>query len=184
MILWINGPFGSGKTTLAEELSKKLPRSFIFDPEIIGSLIQRVPFWRSKDFQDIPLWRTLVVVTLKSLQRFYPGTILVPMTLIESNNVHGILNNLSTCDQNLIHVFLDLDEGTLRQRITDQKLFPKELDRDQQVRSWRLNQVDRGLAARAMMPANTIFLNSGQFNPEQLTEVLMKMLRSTESDLE
>ncbi|NCN95152.1 MAG: AAA family ATPase, partial [Bdellovibrionales bacterium] len=178
MIVWINGPFGSGKTTLAEELSKKISRSLIFDPEIIGSLIQRIPFWSSKDFQDIPLWRTLVVVTLSSLQRFYPGTILVPMTLIESNNIHGILNNLSKCDQNLIHVFLDLEESTLRQRITDQKLFPKEDDRDQQVRSWRLNQVDRGLAARAKMPANTIFLNSGNQSPEALSEAVLEAYKN------
>ncbi len=33
MILWINGTFGSGKTSVAEELSKKVRKSFVFDPE-------------------------------------------------------------------------------------------------------------------------------------------------------
>lgn len=36
MIIWINGPFGAGKTTLAERLRDRRPKSLIFDPEEIG----------------------------------------------------------------------------------------------------------------------------------------------------
>ena len=32
MILWINGAFGSGKSSVAEELSKKVGKSFVYDP--------------------------------------------------------------------------------------------------------------------------------------------------------
>lgn len=36
MIIWINGPYGVGKSTLAEALQQKLPNSFLFDAEQIG----------------------------------------------------------------------------------------------------------------------------------------------------
>ncbi|MFB4192719.1 hypothetical protein ACE15J_28305, partial [Klebsiella pneumoniae] len=40
MIIWINGPFGAGKTTLAERLRDRRPKSLIFDPEEIGFVVK------------------------------------------------------------------------------------------------------------------------------------------------
>lgn len=39
MIIWINGAFGGGKTTLAEELQRRLPHAILFDPEYVGYLL-------------------------------------------------------------------------------------------------------------------------------------------------
>ncbi|MBQ9717880.1 MAG: tunicamycin resistance protein, partial [Clostridia bacterium] len=36
MILWINGTFGSGKTQTAAELHRRIPDSFVYDPENVG----------------------------------------------------------------------------------------------------------------------------------------------------
>ena len=36
MIIWINGAFGSGKTTCANILQKQLPNAFLYDPEQAG----------------------------------------------------------------------------------------------------------------------------------------------------
>lgn len=36
MIIWINGSFGVGKTTIAERLKDKIRESIIYDPEEIG----------------------------------------------------------------------------------------------------------------------------------------------------
>jgi Mg-chelatase subunit ChlI len=33
---WINGAFGAGKTTLAEELHRRLPETILYDPEYVG----------------------------------------------------------------------------------------------------------------------------------------------------
>ena len=33
MLLWINGPFGGGKTATAHELNRRLPDSVVCDPE-------------------------------------------------------------------------------------------------------------------------------------------------------
>lgn len=57
MIIWINGPFGAGKTTLAKRLRDRRSKSLIFDPEEIGFVVKEtVPMPASGDYQDLPLW--------------------------------------------------------------------------------------------------------------------------------
>ena len=55
MIIWINGAFGAGKTTLAEELHRRLPDAVMFDPEDVGGMLWK---WMrpNGDFQDLPSW--------------------------------------------------------------------------------------------------------------------------------
>ena len=36
MIMWINGAFGSGKTSCEYELKKQIWNSYVYDPENIG----------------------------------------------------------------------------------------------------------------------------------------------------
>ena len=42
MLLWINGPFGGGKTATAYELSRRLPGSVVCDPEHVGFGMRRM----------------------------------------------------------------------------------------------------------------------------------------------
>ena len=42
MIVFINGPFGVGKTTVAERLVGRLPGSLLFDAELVGSFLRRI----------------------------------------------------------------------------------------------------------------------------------------------
>ena len=39
MIIWINGTFGSGKTTTAYELHNRIKHSFVYDPERFGYVL-------------------------------------------------------------------------------------------------------------------------------------------------
>ena len=81
MIIWLNGGFGSGKTTLAEELHRRLPDAVVYDPEDVGTMLWN---WMrpNGDFQDLASWRELVVATALSLRRHHADTLIVPMTLI------------------------------------------------------------------------------------------------------
>lgn len=36
MIIWINGAFGSGKTSIAENICKKMRVAYLYDPEQVG----------------------------------------------------------------------------------------------------------------------------------------------------
>ena len=40
MIYWINGPYGVGKSALADKLHEINPNSFIFDAEEVGNAIR------------------------------------------------------------------------------------------------------------------------------------------------
>lgn len=59
MIVWINGAFGSGKTTVSKKLQNSLENSTIFDPELVGGAISHLMPQNLKlnDFQDYPEWR-------------------------------------------------------------------------------------------------------------------------------
>ena len=91
MIIWINGPFGAGKTTLAERLRDRRPKSLIFDPEEIGFVVKEtVPIPASGDYQDLPLWRG----DLRSLRSArFAGitrrTSSSPMTLVHPDYLTG-----------------------------------------------------------------------------------------------
>jgi predicted kinase len=39
VIIWINGGFGAGKTTLAEELHRRLPDAVVYNPEDVGLML-------------------------------------------------------------------------------------------------------------------------------------------------
>jgi hypothetical protein len=41
MLLWINGPFGGGKTQTAYELRRRVPGSVVRDPEHVGFGLHR-----------------------------------------------------------------------------------------------------------------------------------------------
>jgi AAA domain-containing protein len=124
MIIWINGAFGAGRTTLAEELSRRLPEAVLFDPEYVGYILQRWVPVPTGDFQDLPSWRELVIATALSLRKHHAATLIVPMTLINDDYLAEILGGLRAQGEEILHVFLDLDPAVLRQRITERVLVP------------------------------------------------------------
>ena len=42
MLVWINGPFGGGKTQAAHEMQRRRPDSVICDPEELGFGLHRM----------------------------------------------------------------------------------------------------------------------------------------------
>ncbi len=42
MIIWLNGAYGSGKTTIAELLHECISPSWIYDPEEIGDFLEKI----------------------------------------------------------------------------------------------------------------------------------------------
>ncbi|HEL2054921.1 TPA: AAA family ATPase [Streptococcus suis] len=59
MIICLNGPFGVGKTTLANILHKRIENSYLYDPELLGDFLQhQLPQTVCpEDFQDYSVWR-------------------------------------------------------------------------------------------------------------------------------
>ncbi|HVG25799.1 MAG TPA: hypothetical protein VND45_16705 [Thermoanaerobaculia bacterium] len=63
MIVYINGAFGIGKTTVARELVRRLPRAVLYDPEPLGIALQRIT--RVDDFQHLASWRRLTKLAIR-----------------------------------------------------------------------------------------------------------------------
>lgn len=97
MIIWINGPFGGGKTTVTRQLSQAEPTFATFDPEHVGfllgpSLQERKPV---DDFQDWVSWRRLVIAALVELSDELGCNIVVPQTVVVEQYWSEITSGLS-----------------------------------------------------------------------------------------
>ncbi|MGQ5634871.1 MULTISPECIES: NUDIX hydrolase [unclassified Streptomyces] len=124
-VVWINGAFGAGKTTTARELIELIPNSTLFDPEVIGAgLAQLLPAKRLAevgDFQDLPIWRRLVVDTAAALLAELGGTLVVPMTLLRQEYRDEIFGGLAARRIPVHHLLLAPAETILRQRMADRE---------------------------------------------------------------
>lgn len=181
MIVWINGAFGGGKTTLADELHSRLPDALPFDPEYVGYiLVKWAPAAGSGDFQDIPLWRKLVAGFAIGLAADYGRALIVPMTLVNSQYRDEIFEAISAAGQSILHVFLDVPAPELRRRIEAQVIVENNPEADAEARAFRLGNVDRGVAARDALSADTLVLRGDQHSPGELADLVLQVMRERE----
>ena len=172
VIIWLNGGFGSGKTTLAEELHRRLPEAVVYDPEQVGVMLWK--FMRPNgDFQDLPSWRELVVAAALSLRRHHADTLIVPMTLIRDAYRTEILGGLAAAGEEVLHVFLDLDAGALRQRLNARVIYAPDPKVDQAAREFCLSKVDAAMDAAARQPDGTLMLRSDRLTPVELADEVL-----------
>jgi predicted kinase len=171
MIIWVNGGFGAGKTTLAEELHRRLPDAVVYDPEDVGLMLWK---WMrpNGDFQHLPSWRELVVATALSLRRYHADTLIVPMSLIRDAYRAEILEGLADAGEKVLHVFLDADAAVLRERLNARVTHPGR-DWDQAAREFGMTGLDEMVAAAARQPDGTLLLRSDRLTPAELADAVL-----------
>jgi AAA domain len=168
MIVWINGAFGAGKTTLSEELERRVPDAMMFDPEYVGSILRRwVPPAESGDFQDIPAWRTLTAEFALTLRADYQRPLIVPMTLVNPVYQEEIFGRLRKAGERIVHVFLEVPAEELHRRI-DAQVLTDDPEFNAAASAFRHRNVERCVAARADLPADTLVLRSDLHTPAEL----------------
>ncbi len=85
MVILINGAFGVGKTTIARQLVSRIPESILFNPEIIGFVLRRLPKFvylsgrGTDDYQDLRIWRRLTAAVAKTIHQVFGRTVVIPM---------------------------------------------------------------------------------------------------------
>jgi hypothetical protein len=120
MLLWINGPFGGGKSQTARELHSRLPGSLICDPEELGFGLQRMlPSRMRSDFQDFPAWRQGVYEVLDLALRSADGPVIAPMTLIEPAYFGEIIGRLTDAGHDVRHFALLADVRVIERRLRE-----------------------------------------------------------------
>jgi broad-specificity NMP kinase len=150
-ILWLNGPFGVGKTTVATLLTDRR----LVDPERIGFVMRRT-FWRGRDYQDVPLWRKLTVRQVRRASR--RGPIVVPMTIVNRTVLDEVIGKIDGV--RVVALLAPRDE--IVRRIAGDT-------RDPAAHDWRVEQIDRCLAAFAD-PAFGVHVDTVGKTPEQIAK--------------
>lgn len=122
-LVWVNGPFGGGKTQTAYELKRRLPGSVVCDPEHVGFGLHRMlpPALRG-DFQDLPAWRQGVHDMLDIALRGHPGTVVAPMTLVDTGYFAEIIGRLREDGHAVHHFALLAERATVLRRLSERGL--------------------------------------------------------------
>ncbi|QSX04994.1 AAA family ATPase [Sedimentibacter sp. zth1] len=137
MIIWLNGAFGSGKSTIADLLHQKIEFSHIYDPEQVGYFLwDNFPgkMKRKGDFQNIEIWRNINYQIIKHMNDNYNGVIIIPMTIVNIDCYNQIIGKLINDGVDIHHYILDADKEIIKKRL---------LNRGEEENSWAEQQIDR-----------------------------------------
>lgn len=181
MIVWINGAFGAGKTSTARELIDLIPNSTLYDPELIGGqlrhLLPQKRLAEVSDYQDLPIWRRLVVDTAAALLSELGGVLVVPMTLLRQEYRDEIFGGLASRRIPVRHVLLRPDETILRERIATRE-EPDIPDADQRVRQWAYDHIEPYLAALDWIGGDAHVIDTSRLDPRQTARRIAAAVRS------
>ncbi|WP_250227432.1 AAA family ATPase [Anaeropeptidivorans aminofermentans] len=167
MILWINGAFGSGKTTVAEELNKRIKNSYLYDPENAGYFLrQNVPdkIKKEDNFQHIPLWREFNFKMLEYIEKNYDGTVIVPMTIYRKVYYDEIIGRLRNSGVDIKHFILWAKRDTIIKRLAE---------RGDSENGWAARRIDVCLKA-FNENIKEIMINTENITIEEISEFIIK----------
>ncbi|WP_327270746.1 NUDIX domain-containing protein [Streptomyces sp. NBC_01218] len=182
MIVWVNGAFGAGKTSAARELLDLIPNSTLYDPGLTGAELRRLlppkRLAEVTDFQDLPIWRRLVVDTAAALLAEVPGTLVVPMTLLRQEYRDEIFGGLAARRISVHHVLVSPGETILRQRIAAREELPEDAERGLRPRRWCLEHIEHYRAALPWLTADAYVVDTGALTPRATALRIEEALRS------
>ncbi|MGW0885543.1 AAA family ATPase [Streptomyces sp. NPDC002671] len=177
MIVWVNGAFGSGKSTLVDELRPRWPEALVYDPEMVGYVLREIVEMPTGDFQDLRLWRRQVAGLAVGLVEEYHRPVLVPMTLVNPGYAGEIFGALSKAGISVRHFFLTVSREVLEKRIDGRSFTPDNPEGDERVRRWCKDRIEPCMAAADTLPSDTVFLD-GELTPQDLAGQVLARVRS------
>ncbi|MFD6325569.1 AAA family ATPase [Streptomyces sp. NPDC058442] len=123
MLLWINGPFGGGKTHTAYEIHRRLPGSVVCDPEHAGFGLRRMlPPELREDFRELTSWRQGVVEVLDLVLTRHDGVVIAPMTVTDSGHFAETVGRLRELGHDVHHFALLAERETVLRRLRERGL--------------------------------------------------------------
>lgn len=144
MIIWISGPYGVGKSTLAEIMAEKMENALIFDAEEVGNAVREnypdCPY--GYIFEDYPLWGEFCYMLLKDIHEKFQKDILVPMTLLREKS-YGIIEKLNGDGIKTHLIVLEASYQTVHDRI---------LARGEEEGCWCMENIELAREGTAALP--------------------------------
>ncbi|GHF04282.1 MULTISPECIES: NUDIX hydrolase [Streptomyces] len=183
MIVWLNGAFGAGKTSTARRLTELIPGSTLYDPEVTGGALRHLlPAPRMAgvtDYQDLPVWRRMVVDTAAALLAELGGVLVVPMTLLRQEYRDEIFGGLASRRIPVRHVLLAPEETILRSRIEGRVEFAHDPVRSEAVRQWaREHLAPYGEALETWLKDDAFAVDNSRLTPQETAERVAEAVRS------
>lgn len=172
VIVWVNGAFGSGKTTLVDELRTRWAEALVYDPEMVGFLLRQIVESPTGDFQDLRLWRRQGAALAVGLVEEYQRPVLVPMTLVNPRYVGEIFDVLKEAGIVVHHFFLKVSPEVLVKRIDGRSFTPDDPEQDERIRMWCKANIEPCTAAADTLPSDTVFLD-GELTPQELADQVL-----------
>ena len=169
MIIWLNGPFGVGKTTLANRLHQEIPDSILYDPENLGDFFQEnLPkAVCPEDFQDYPIWRQTTVQIIRDLATKTGKVIIVPMTVFKKEYYQEIIEQGLREDMYVQHYILVAEKETILDRLDK---------RTQENNNWALKHLDNCLQAfEDQIPGQKI--DTDGLTVDKIAEIVLEDLK-------
>jgi uridine kinase len=168
-IIWINGAFGSGKTTPAFEINRRLGNSFIYNPENIGYFFGRnMPkeILAEDDFQNEILWRKFNYEIIKNIAAKYNGVIIIPMTIYNPQYYKEIIERLIESGIIIEHYILGAAKETIIKRLA------KRFERG----NWAINKIDDCIKGFEELKdrKETIYIDTNDKNINEVTKIIEK----------
>ena len=155
MHVWVNGPFGIGKSSAADELARARPGCRHFDAEQVGSMLTAnladIPL---RDFQDLPSWRRLVPIVAGEVAAFTGQSLVIVQTVLDEECWRQLSAGLRSQQLDVVHVVLDAPAATVRWRIDDDDVVRAKIAAgllDPHGVQWRLDHIAAYMAARSWL---------------------------------
>ena len=169
MIVWIDGAYGAGKSTLAEQLHRLLPNSFVFDAESVGNAVRdNMPHevYYCEIFEGYDLWFQVCRELLAALTARFDGVVLVPMTLIRQDSFAKFAVPLRERGIEIVHVLLESSKELIHDRI---------LERGEDEDCWCMRHIDDCLSAQRRYKDVVRISSLGQTADELAGEVIQAL---------
>jgi adenylate kinase family enzyme len=158
-MIWINGPFGVGKTTVAKELQKLIPGSVIFDPEKLGYVLQRLT--RCEDFRELAIWEWITLRMTHAISRS-GREIIVPMSIASIEQMKRVREYLWKDSRDAEVIQLVASRQTILDRI---------LQRDHAT-EWGIRHLDEGIRLQED-PIFGNLIDAEVNSPEEIAKMIL-----------
>jgi len=165
VIIWINGTFGSGKTTTGALLADRDARLRTFDPEWVGYMLRNnLADHHVADFQEFESWRRLVPTVADEIARATGESLVVVQTVLDESYWDELASGLAGLGHEVFHIVLEADEVITRKRIEADEVEATALQ-------WRLDHLPTYAAARPWLATRAdLLLDTTALTPRDAAE--------------
>jgi len=168
MIIWLNGAYGVGKTTVAEILAGKLENSLLFDAEAVGDAVRGNypddPY--GYIYEDYPLWCDFCYQLLADIHNKFHKNILVPMTLLRESSYQHILKPLADSGIEIKLFVLEASYQTICERI---------LKRGEEEGCWCMENIEMAQTGTRILPGGSTIMTDNK-RAEDIAQMILDML--------